>query len=149
MIGQRLLRKEDPRLLTGRGRYLADHDVPGLLHVSMVRSPVAHAHVRGIDTAAAARVPGVAVVLTQDDLDAAGARRMSHLLPIPGIQSLEWGLLASDRVRFVGEPVAAVVATSRAIAEDAAELVEVHYDSLPALTDPFAALEPGAGLLYP
>lgn len=149
MIGQRVLRKEDARLLTGRGRYLADHHVPGLLHVAMVRSPLAHAEVRGIDRSAAIRLPGVVAVLTQEDLEAAGARRMSHLLPIPGVQPLEWGLLAGDRVRFVGEAVAAVVAVSRAVAEDAAELVDVDYAPLAAVTDPFAALEAGAPLLYP
>lgn len=149
MIGERRLRTEDPRLLTGRGRYLADHDVPGLLHLAMVRSPHAHADVLGIDTAAAAAHPGVATVLTQADLDAAGTRPMRHLLPIPGVQALEWGLLASDRTRYVGEPVAAVIATSRAVAEDAAELIHVDYAPRPAVVDPFSALEEDAELLYP
>lgn len=149
MIGERSLRKEDSRLLSGRGRYLADHDEPGLLHMAMVRSPHPHARVAGIDTAEADSHPGVVAVLTQDDLDKAGARRMSHLLPISGIKALEWGLLATDRVRFAGEAVAAVIATSRAVAEDAVELVAVAYEPMPAVVDAFTALEDGAELLYP
>jgi len=149
VIGERLLRKEDPRLLTGRGRYLADHDVPGLLHLVMVRSPHAHATLGPIDSSDAAALAGVVAVLTQADLDAAGAKRMSHLLLIPGVKPLEWGLLATDRTRFVGEPVAAVIATSRVVAEDAAELVDVTYEPLPAVVDAFDALEDDAELLYP
>jgi carbon-monoxide dehydrogenase large subunit len=149
MIGERRLRVEDARLLTGRGRYLADHDVAGLCHVAIVRSPLAHAAIAGIDTSSASALPGVVAVVTQADLDAAGARRMSHLLPLPGVNPLRWGLLVDDRVRFVGAPVAAVVATSRAIAEDACELVHVDYEPLPAVVDSLDALRPEAPLLYP
>lgn len=149
MIGERALRKEDGRLLSGRGRYLADHDVVDLHHVAILRSPVAHAVIRSIDITAARVIPGVVAVVTQDDVAAAGARRMSHRLPLAGIKPLEWGLLAADRVRFVGEPVAAVVARSRAIAEDAIESIVVEYDELSAVVDPVVALEPGAPILYP
>ncbi|MCU1427392.1 MAG: hypothetical protein JWL83_1392 [Actinomycetia bacterium] len=149
MIGARTLRREDPRLLTGRGSYLADHDVPGLCHIALWRSPVAHARIRSIDTAAAAALPGVVAVLTQADLDAAGARPMTHLLPIPGVQPLAWGVLAQEVVRFVGEPLVAVVAASRAIAEDAVDVLVVDYDELPPVVDVHAALEFGAPLLYP
>ena len=149
MIGDRRLRKEDPRFLTGRGRYLADHHVDGLHHVAFVRSPAAHAVIRSIDTTHASTLPGVLGVYTQSDLDAAGAQRMGHLLEMPGMQPLEWTVLASDRVRFAGEPVVVVVATSRAIAEDAAELVELDLVPLPAVVGPAQALAPDATLLYP
>ncbi|MCU1379817.1 MAG: molybdenum hydroxylase family protein large subunit [Acidimicrobiales bacterium] len=149
MIGDRVLRKEDARFLTGRGRYLADHDVPGLCHIALVRSPIAHARVRSVDVTEALLSPGVVGVFTQADLEAGGARPMTHRLSMPGIQPLSWGVLATDTVRFVGEPIVAVVATSRAEAEDACELVEVDYEPLPAMVDPRAALEPGAPLLYP
>jgi carbon-monoxide dehydrogenase large subunit len=148
-VGERALRREDPRLLTGHGRYLADHDCPGLHHVAILRSPMAHARVRGIDVSAARALAGVVAVVAQADLDAAGARPMRHLLPIPGVQPLTWGVLAGDRVRFVGEPVVAVVAASRAVAEDACELIEVDYDELPPVVGIDAAVAPGAPLLYP
>jgi len=149
LIGARARRREDDRFLRGRARYLADHDTPGLLHVAIVRSPVAHARVRGLDLAPARRAPGVVAVLTQADLDAAGVARMSHRLALPGIQPLAWGLLADGTVRFVGDPVAVVVATSPAAAADGAERVEVEYDPLPVVVDPHAALAPDAPLLYP
>ncbi len=149
MIGSRTLRREDARFLTGRGRYLADHDVAGLGHVALWRSPVAHARIRTIDTAAARALPGVIAVVTQADLDAAGARPMTHLLPIPGVQPLSWSVLAQEVVRFVGDPLVAVVATSRAIAEDALDLLDVDYDELPLVVDALTALAPGAPLLYP
>jgi carbon-monoxide dehydrogenase large subunit len=149
LVGQSVLRKEDPRLLTGRGRYLADHDVPGLCHLAFVRSPVAHARVSGIELGAARSSAGVVGVFVQADLAAAGARPLSHRLSIPGIRPLSWGLLAEDTVRFVGEPVVAVVATSRAAAEDACELIEIEWVELGAVVDPAAALEPSAPLLYP
>jgi carbon-monoxide dehydrogenase large subunit len=149
VIGERVLRHEDPRLVSGRGRYLADHDLPGLCHVAILRSSVAHALIERIDTSAAAALPGVVDVVTLADLDAMGARRMRHLLPIDEAQELEWGVLAGDRVRFVGEPLAAVVASSRAVAEDALELITVDDTSLPVVVDPFDACSPDAPLLYP
>jgi carbon-monoxide dehydrogenase large subunit len=149
VIGERALRREDPRLLTGRGRFLADHDRPGLCHVAILRSPLAHARVLGVDASAARALPGVVAVVVQGDLEEAGARPMQHLLPIPGVQPLAWGVLAADRVRFVGEPVAAVVAGSRAVAEDACELIEVDFDELAPVVGMDAAMAPGAPLLYP
>ncbi|HTD49350.1 MAG TPA: xanthine dehydrogenase family protein molybdopterin-binding subunit, partial [Acidimicrobiia bacterium] len=86
---------------------------------------------------------------TQSDLDAAGARPMGHRLTLPRIQPLEWGVLARDIVRFAGEPIAAVVAESRSVAEDALELIEVDDEPLPAVVDVLAACEPGAPMLYP
>jgi len=149
MIGQRAERKEDARLVSGRGRYLADHDVPGLCHIAILRSMTAHARLLHVDTTLACALPGVVAVLTQAELDAVGARAMTHRLPLPGVQPLEWTVLARDTVRFVGEPIAAVIATTRAIAEDALELIEVEDEPLPVVVDPFAALEPGASLLHP
>lgn len=149
MIGERVLRREDPRLLTGRGRFLADHAVAGLVHVALVRSTVAHGVIRAIDTTAAAALPGVVAVVTQPGLDAAGAQPLTHRLALPGVQPLEWTVLAQDRVRFVGEPVAAVVAVSRAVAEDAAELVDVDVEPLDPVVDTRHALKPDAPLLYP
>jgi carbon-monoxide dehydrogenase large subunit len=149
VIGARVERREDARLTSGRGRYLADHTVAGLCHIAILRSTSAHAVVTGIDVSAAAALPGVVAVVTQADLDAAGARPMTHRLPLLGVLPLEWGVLARDRVRFVGEPVAAVVATTRAIAEDALELIVVDDEPRPVVVDPFAALASDAPLLYP
>ena len=149
MIGDRALRTEDERLLTGRGRYLDDHAVPGLVHVALLRSPFAHAHVVAIDVSAAQAAPGVVAVVTQADLDARGVRKLGHLLSLPGLQPLEWGVLAQGTVRFVGEPLVAVVAESRAEAEDALELVEVEWEELPAVVGAEAALADDAPLLYP
>lgn len=147
-VGERALRRDGPRFLTGRARYLADHDVPGLCHVALARASVAHARVVGIDTSRAASLPGVMAVVTGADLEAAGAGRFSHLLP-PPVKPLTWPVLAVDRVRHVGEPLAAVVATSRAEAEDAIDAMVVDYEELPAVVDMEAALETGAPLLYP
>ena len=149
VIGERVLRREDARLLTGRGRYLDDHDVPGLAHVAILRSAAPHARIQGIDVSAARGLPGVVAVVTQPDLDAAGAQAMHHRLSIPGIQPLAWTILATDIVRFVGEPIAAVVATSRAIAEDGCELIEVDYEHLPPVLGAMEALAPDAPRLYP
>ncbi|MCU4184488.1 xanthine dehydrogenase family protein molybdopterin-binding subunit [Acidiferrimicrobium sp. IK] len=141
-------RTEDARLLTGLGRYLADHDVAGLHHVAFARSTLAHADIAGIDVAAAATLDGVVAVVTAADLRAAGARPLSHRLA-PPYQPLSWELLAVDRVRHVGEPVVAVVAASRAVAEDAVELLDIDYRELPPVVGPAAAMAPGAPLLYP
>ena len=142
-----LRRREDGRLLTGTGRYTADLALSDTLHVAFVRSHHAHATIRGIDTSEARSMPGVAAVLTAADL--AGVR------PIPGgigfprpdgspAPKTDRAILASDRVRFVGEPVAAVLARSRSDAQDAAEAVMVDYDLQPAVIDPLQALEAGA-----
>ena len=101
ILGNRVTRVEDPRFLTGRGRYVADHHVDGLHHVALLRSPAAHAVIRSVDTTEASMLPGVVGVYTQAELDAAGAQRMGHLLEMPGMQPLEWTVLASDRVRYV------------------------------------------------
>ncbi len=137
-------RSEDVRLVTGAGRYADDAPVrPDALHAVFVRSPLAHARLLAIDVSAAAAAPGVVAVHTAASLE---------LPPRRGFEAIDGAFarpeLARDRVRFVGEPVAVVVAASPAAAEDAAELVRVDYDELPAVADPGAALADGAPVLF-
>lgn len=136
--GSRVLRREDPRLLTGRGTFVDDVVRPGMLHACFVRSPHARARIVGIDVAEAAALPGVRAVFVAADLNPDAkpvwfttAGRQAPQTPLPP--------LAQGEVRFVGDPVAMVVATSRYVAEDACELVVVDYDPLPALADYEAA----------
>jgi carbon-monoxide dehydrogenase large subunit len=153
LMGAEVRRKEDPRLITGASLYTGDVALPGLRHVAFVRSPHAHARIRGIDATAARRCPGVVAVVTGEDL-----RR--HCGPVPADQaSAEGGEgaaaigrthypLSIDRVRYVGEAVAAVIADSPAAAADAAGEVLVDWEALPAVTDPLRAQEPGAPQLH-
>jgi carbon-monoxide dehydrogenase large subunit len=137
-MGARLARKEDARLLTGRGRYVSDITLPGLLHVAFVRSPVAHAVIGRIDAEAARASPGVIAVVTGDD----PVVRRHHLRArseLPGYVPTEQPVLAWPKVRHVGEAVAAIVATDRYVAEDAAEVVEVDWQPLHAVVDPVVA----------
>jgi aerobic carbon-monoxide dehydrogenase large subunit len=132
--GRRMHRVEDARLLTGHGTYVDDIDLPGMLHACFVRSPIAHAEIRSIDTSAACAAPGVHAVFTAAELNG-DAREQWHTSV--GRQSPETPRppLAEGRVRFVGDPVALVIADSRYLAEDAAGLVEVDYEPLPAVAD--------------
>src|SRR5712691_3271943 len=145
-IGRSIKRIEDRPLLTGAGRFLADLRVPGTLEAAFVRSPHAHALLRGIDTSAARNFPGVHAVLTLADLmpllanDRLPLQFRTAQLP-PDITPL---VLAKDEVAFVGEAVAVVIAHTRYIAEDAAALVAVDYKPLPAVSDCRQALAPGA-----
>ena len=139
-----LARVEDPALLTGRGRFLDDLDpVPGTLVAAIVRSPHPHARIRGVDLEAARRHPGVAAVIGPDEV-------REHLRPFPLSLATPMPYLpsATDKVRFVGEPVAVVVASDRYTAEDAAELVRVDYEVLPHVVRTRAAMEPEAPLLH-
>ncbi|MFC2969232.1 xanthine dehydrogenase family protein molybdopterin-binding subunit [Acidimangrovimonas pyrenivorans] len=145
-IGRPLPRKEDRRLLTGRGRYLDDIVVAGALHVCFVRSPHAHARIVSIDTEAARALPGVTGVYTGRDL-AEWTTNLRLAPPIEGLQPVEMTTLPVDTVRFHGDLVACVVAEDRYVAEDAAELVEVEYDVLPAVADTASALAEGAPLV--
>ncbi len=143
ILGHRVLRTEDPDLLTGRARYTEDLDCDGALHVAFVRSQFAHAVVAGIDTSEAGGLPGVVGVYTDADLG---------LPPYEGGMAGEAftrPVLASDRVRYVGEPVVAILAESRAQALDAVESVVVDYEPLPAVNDPIEALSPEAPVLFP
>jgi aerobic carbon-monoxide dehydrogenase large subunit len=147
-VGQSLKRVEDPRLITGVATYVDDLRLPGLLHAAFVRSPYAHARVGRINTDAARALPGVLAVLTGADVnDRCGTVPCAS--DIPGLKAPAHTVLASDRVYFVGHPVAVVVAVDRYVATDAVELVDVDYDPLPAVTDVERALEEGAALAHP
>jgi 2-furoyl-CoA dehydrogenase large subunit len=144
-LGKPMLRKEDPALLSGRGRYADDLPIPvGTLHAHVIRSPHAHAEIVRIDTASALAHDGVWAVITGEDV-----RKLSDpFLAAIKVPVQQWAL-AVGRVRYVGEPVALVVAESRYIAEDAAELVAIDYAPLEAVIDPLAACEQSAPLLHP
>ena len=144
-IGRKSRTKEDPRFVSGRGRFVADVALPGMKHVALVASPHASARIVSIDTSAALAQPGVHCVLTGEEFCAA-----TESLPI-GVDApkvTRWAL-ARNVVRYAGEWVAAVVADTRALAEDAAELVEVEYEPLPYVIDPESSLEAGAPLVHP
>lgn len=124
-IGQRMPRKEDARLLTGRGTFVDDVVLPGMLHVAFVRSPIARGRIRLIDTSAALGMPGVRAILTAADLARLKVQMFSFfMMPV----EVETPMLATDRVAYVGDPVVMIVAQDRYIAEDAASLVVVDYE---------------------
>jgi carbon-monoxide dehydrogenase large subunit len=156
-FGASVPRKEDPRYLRGEGRFVDDLQLPGMLHAAFVRSPYAHARITRLETDAARRVPGVAHVFTFESLE-------RWMKPMPLFGAVPPGLAARvdvtmkvvtqlamcrEVVRHVGEIVAMVLADSRPVADDAAELIEVEYAPLPVLGDPIAAAAPGAPVLYP
>jgi carbon-monoxide dehydrogenase large subunit len=143
VLGHAVLRTEDPAVLTGTARYTDDIPVEGLTHLVFVRSTIAHARIVGIDTSEAVTMPGVLGVFSAVDLDLRDNR------PVMAADEFARPSLATDRVRFVGEPIAAVVAETRAQAVDAAELVIVDYDPLPAIVGVDAALAPDAERLFP
>jgi carbon-monoxide dehydrogenase large subunit len=144
LFGERMKRTEDPRLLRGRGRYVADIDLPGMLEAAFVRSPHAHARINAIDTSRALALPGVRAVLAWRDLPASVQKRLPLLVPNPAIlEPRTQYCLAKDEVCFVGDVVAVVIAESRYIAEDAVSMVDVDYDLLPVAADCLAGLEPG------
>jgi carbon-monoxide dehydrogenase large subunit len=136
-LGARVARLEDPALLSGRGRFVDDVKLPGMLHACFVRSPHAHARIRGIDVSAALSIAGVHAVLTAADLpEPMSANRMPMLVPNPAIAaSLTQYCLARDEVCYVGQAIAVVVAESRYVAEDAAAVVDIDYEILPAVSD--------------
>jgi carbon-monoxide dehydrogenase large subunit len=146
-IGRSIRRIEDRRLLTGRGRYAADFRLPGMLHGAVVRSSHAHARLGAIRTKAALGLPGVVAVVTADDLGDVG-RIPVRLGPRPSIVACLQPPLARDKVRYVGEPIAFVVADSRYLAEDALEAIEVDYDPLEAVTDARRAAQGDAPVLH-
>ena len=152
-VGQPVSRKEDPTLLRGEGRYTDDINLSGQAHAVMVRSRIAHGRLKGIDVEAARAMPGVLAVLTHADLEAAGFGPLKCALNIPDrdgqpMKTPPRPSLATGKVRFVGEPVACVVAETALQAKDAAELVELDIDELPAVTDPADASKPGAPRLH-
>lgn len=135
MIGRAQERNEDLRLLTGQGRFVDDIKRPGMLHAVVVRSPMGHARLLGIDASAALELPGVVKVITFADIAPWAKPIPQRTCPLPGMENFLQRPLAEDTVRYVGEPVAMVIAENRYIAEDAAELVYVDYDGLEAAVD--------------
>src|SRR6202166_1933896 len=152
-VGQPVRRKEDDTLVRGKGKYTDDFVAPGQAYCWMVRSSHAHGLIKGIDTAAARAMPGVLGIYTGKDLAAANYNPFTCGLPLKsrdGSPLLQTNRLAlsTDKVRFVGDPVAFVVAETLAQARDAAEAVELDIAPLPAVTDPEEAAKPGAPQLY-
>ena len=140
-IGESIKRKEDGRFLRGKGNYLDDITLPAMLHMVILRSPYAHARIRAIDTSAAAAIPGVIAVVT-------GELMAQHNLAwMPTLSGDTQAVLATDKVRFQGQEVAAVVAETKYAAEDAVGLIDVDYEVLPAVSGPASAKADGAPLI--
>ena len=145
LVGQSVARVEDATLLTGNGRYL--DDLPqrkDTRHIAFLRADQAHAKIISIDTKDARALPGVVAVLTGDDVAA-----LTRSMTVGVKADVEAWPMARDRVRYVGEPVAMVVAIDRYVAEDAVDLIRVEYETMPAVVDPMEALAPGAEVLHP
>jgi aerobic carbon-monoxide dehydrogenase large subunit len=146
-VGRPLRRTEDPKLITGRGQYVDDIKMPGLAHLAFLRSPHAHARIVMLRTDAARRAPAVIRVATAADLGPLGP--LPFMAMLPGLKHVRCPYLAGPVADSTGVPVAVVVAESAALARDAAELIEVEYEPLPAIADPERGLEPGAPLSHP
>src|SRR5947207_7854237 len=140
-LGHSVKRKEDDRFIQGRGTYVDDVNLPGMLHMAILRSPFAHATINGVDTSKAAAVPGVVAVVT-------GELMAQHNLAwMPTLSYDTQAVLATDKVRFQGQEVAAVVAEDPYVAKDALELIQVDYEPLEAIITPQRALEPDAPVI--
>jgi len=140
-MGHSLKRKEDPRFIRGQGNYVDDVVLPGMLHMDIVRSPYAHAKIKKIDSSAALKVPGVLAVITGETL----AQYNLHWMPT--LMSDTQMVLPTEKVMYQAQEVAAVIATDRYTAADGVEAVQVEYEPLPVVVDPFKAMEPGAPVL--
>jgi aerobic carbon-monoxide dehydrogenase large subunit len=140
-MGHSMKRKEDPRLIRGQGRFIDDIQLPGMLYMDIVRSPYAHAKIKSINAERALKIPGVLAVITGETL----AKYNLHWMPT--ISADTQMVLPTDRVMYQSQEVAAVIATERYIAADGVEAVEVDYEALDPIVDPFKALEPGAPVL--
>jgi len=140
-LGDRMPRKEDGRFIRGRGHYVDDVRLPGMLHSAILRSPFAHARINGVDVSAALELPGVHAVITGKDLDEQGLAWM------PTLAGDTQAVLATDKVRFQGQEVAFVVADDRYVAQDALELIEVDYEPLDPVVDSRKALDEGAPVI--
>jgi carbon-monoxide dehydrogenase large subunit len=147
LVGKRIRRREDPRLITGTATYVDDIQMPGMHYAAIVRSPHAAARIRSIDTKAAAETPSVAAIYTGKDTAKVGPVPCGGSLP--GLRVPHHYILATDRVYFVGHPVAVVVATDKYLARDAAEKIEIDWDVLPAVADPEKAIAAGAPPVHP
>ncbi|WFU25242.1 xanthine dehydrogenase family protein molybdopterin-binding subunit [Bradyrhizobium sp. CB1717] len=153
-IGARVVRKEDKRFITGKGRYVDDIKLLGMTHAHFIRSPHAHAKVKGIDSSAALKMPGVVAVLTGQQLvdDKVGNLICGWAITSKDGSPMKmgaWPAMAPETVRFVGQAVAVVIADSKNLARDAAEAVVVDYEELPAVADMHAAIKAGAPQLHP
>src|ERR1700704_1481692 len=140
-VGHSMKRKEDPRFIRGKGNYVDDIQLPGMLYMDIVRSPFAHARIKSIDTSAALKIPGVLAVIDGATL----AKYNLHWMPT--LMSDTQMVLPTEKVMYQAQEVAAVIATDRYAAADGVEAVEVDYDPLPVVVDPFEALKPGAPVL--
>jgi aerobic carbon-monoxide dehydrogenase large subunit len=147
LVGKRIRRREDPRLITGTATYVDDIQMPGMHHASILRSPHGAARIRSLNVRPALSRPGVVAVFTGKDVEGVGPVPCGASLP--GLRVPPHSILAKDRVYFVGHPVAVVVAHDRYIAADALDLIEVEYDPLPAVTDPEKAIAAGAPAVHP
>lgn len=147
-IGKRVRRTEDPRLLSGRAQYIDDVELPRMLEAAVLRSPFAHARIVDIDVSRALELPGVFDVLTGDQLAAVAKEQPIIWHPIPDQRMAKTHALATDRVRWVGQAVAAVAAVDRYVAEDALRLIDVEYEPLPVVSSLDDALAPDAPKLY-
>src|SRR5712692_8037641 len=147
LVGKRIRRREDPRLINGTATYVDDIQMPGMHHACIVRSPHGAAKIKSINTKPASDLPGVVAVFTGKDTEKVAPVPCGASLP--GLRVPHHNILAIDRVYFIGHPVAVVVATDRYIARDAADLVEVEYEPLQAVTDPEKAIAPGAPPVHP
>src|SRR5256714_14980586 len=148
-IGKTVPRPNLERLLQGRGLYVSDIELPRMAHVVFLRSPYAHAKIVGIDAAAAKRMPGVIAVVTGQELAGVITPWVGVLSHLKGLKSAPQHAIAIDRVCWQGEAVAALVATSRAVAEDAAGLGAVEYETLQAVTDIRTPLRPATPGILP
>ncbi|HEY2332390.1 MAG TPA: xanthine dehydrogenase family protein molybdopterin-binding subunit [Acidimicrobiales bacterium] len=151
-VGARVKRAEDPRILTGRGRYIDDVTLPGMLHAAFMRSVVPHGRLLAVDTSEALALPGVVAIYTGADIaartTACHAGSVVGMNMMPGLASPAFHGLATDRVRFVGDPIALVVAESRSIAEDAIELIVEDYEPLDPIVSYEDALDPAKPAIF-
>ncbi|NJK81195.1 MAG: xanthine dehydrogenase family protein molybdopterin-binding subunit, partial [Chloroflexaceae bacterium] len=147
IFGSGIKRREDPRLITGGAKYTDDMALPGMLHMAMLRSPYAHAHIKHIDTATAQGMEGVVAVYTAADLSL-GAVPCAWLVPNSDLKTPAHPPLAADKVRYVGDAVAIVIAEDRYLAQDAADTIHVEYEVLGAVVNPEEATQEGAPQLF-
>jgi aerobic carbon-monoxide dehydrogenase large subunit len=148
LIGQSFKRVEDPRLITGEGRYVDDVQLPRMCYAAILRSPYAHARIRHIDASKALQTPGVVTVITGKDILGKIGPLPCAAHPVPEMKMPTHYALAVNKVYFVGHPVAVVVAEDRYLARDALDLIEVDYEELPPVTDPQKALQPDAPIIH-
>src|ERR1700704_4071529 len=148
-IGKTVPRPNLDRLIQGRGLYVSDMELPRMAHVMFLRSPHAHAKIAGIDATAAKQMPGVIAIVTGQELAAVITPWVGVLTHLKGLKSAPQSAIAIDRACWQGEAVAAIVATSRAAAEDAAEHVSVSYQELDAVTDMRTALDSATLVIHP